>query len=868
MSNRIQFRRDTRARWAEINPVLMEGEVGLEVDTQNIKMGDGTHAWNDLEYGVGYSNVTNEPGNNENLVISQKATTELVRGVKDGMTASEYPTIRIEDFAVGVTETGSDRTAKVLEKFNAWLNAVDFSLSGKHIGHCIVGLDGRNGDVYNYVFSHENKYGVQVLMGGYGIKSDGTIYNVDSYNILYRICNNGTNGEWIDYSIENIVSELGDNEKKIVSQKCITKVIDEITINILGKDIKQTFTTQYQWGDIINTIPIGAKIKNIGEIEINLYNTKYGDIHTELDVNEEKVTEHEVSCLRSVRTTGIAQIHITGKIEEVEHTVGDLSNLSTITNKDLVSALNEVNSKTLIDGSVAENNLSASLHEKIFKTSKSINLFNPNDADYKIGYLSGNTGYVQPNNPSYFTSGFVAVEPGKTYFSGKIGASYPNNVFSFALFYDSNKAPIGERLSNQANLVAPTNASYLRVSMDTGALKEMMISEGQQYPYEPYKEPTTTINLNGAVVTNDNLQNNSITENKLSEDVINKINASSVIVNLSGLTIKGDLSDGRELVLPKNSIITDKIITFSAKIDSFSKIIIGHGHTNYDAAYFEIDGTNIKDGIANTTNAHGLSITNNIQVTIIKRSIGGSKIILASNGSEKEVTIWNSYGNGNVFVKSEGSVLSDCSLSFYAKNIMADTWCFGDSYFSLMNARWVYYLIRDGFNNTLLNGYSGQRSSLAFEDLQNLLTMATPKRIVWCLGMNDIDTNNTVNASWKSTYDKLVELAEKKGIEIILSTIPCACGGISPDDVSGNNGKFRNNNYKNEIVRASGKRFIDFESAVGADKQTGLWYGTTEQDIYDKTNNGMLSKDGVHPTIKGAISLYHKAISDCPELMS
>ena len=204
MSNRVQYRRDTKARWAEVNPVLMEGEVGLEIDTKNIKMGDGEHAWNDLEYGVGYSNVTNEPGNNENLAMSQKGATELVRGVKDGMTASEYPTIRIEDFAVGVTETGSDRAAKVLEKFNAWLNSVDFSLSGKHIGHCIVGLDGRNGDVYNYVFSHENKYGVQVLMGSYGIKSDGTIYRVDSYNILYRICNNGTTGEWIDYISEKI----------------------------------------------------------------------------------------------------------------------------------------------------------------------------------------------------------------------------------------------------------------------------------------------------------------------------------------------------------------------------------------------------------------------------------------------------------------------------------------------------------------------------------------------------------------------------------------------------------------------------------------------------------------------------------------
>ena len=39
MSDRVQFRRDTKARWAEVNPVLMEGEIGLEIDTNNIKMG-------------------------------------------------------------------------------------------------------------------------------------------------------------------------------------------------------------------------------------------------------------------------------------------------------------------------------------------------------------------------------------------------------------------------------------------------------------------------------------------------------------------------------------------------------------------------------------------------------------------------------------------------------------------------------------------------------------------------------------------------------------------------------------------------------------------------------------------------------------
>lgn len=199
MANRVQYRRDTKARWAEVNPVLMEGEVGLETDTQNIKMGDGTHAWNDLEYGVGYSNVTNEPGASENLVISQKGVTELVEGTKDGITATKFPTVKIPDFSTGVTETGSSRNQKILENFRNWLDEIDFSSSGKHIGHCRVSLDGRNGDVYNYVFSYASKYGVQVVKGGFGIDADGKIGTINGYNVLYRVLNNGSVGEWNVY---------------------------------------------------------------------------------------------------------------------------------------------------------------------------------------------------------------------------------------------------------------------------------------------------------------------------------------------------------------------------------------------------------------------------------------------------------------------------------------------------------------------------------------------------------------------------------------------------------------------------------------------------------------------------------------------
>lgn len=209
MSTRLQLRGDTLANWLKYDPVLMEREVALIASNPAKpkvydlkKVGDGTSKFSELPM-LGYE-CLQDAGNSQQFPMSQKAATEIARGIKEGMSASEYPTIRIKDFANGITETGSDRITKILEKFNSWLNNVDFSSSGKHIGHCIVGLDGRNGDVYNYVFSYQNNYGVQVLMGGFDIKSDGTIDVANSYNILYRVCNNGTTGEWIDYISEKM----------------------------------------------------------------------------------------------------------------------------------------------------------------------------------------------------------------------------------------------------------------------------------------------------------------------------------------------------------------------------------------------------------------------------------------------------------------------------------------------------------------------------------------------------------------------------------------------------------------------------------------------------------------------------------------
>lgn len=50
MANKIQLRRDTAANWVAVNPVLSQGEPGVELDTNKWKIGNGTSTWAVLSY--------------------------------------------------------------------------------------------------------------------------------------------------------------------------------------------------------------------------------------------------------------------------------------------------------------------------------------------------------------------------------------------------------------------------------------------------------------------------------------------------------------------------------------------------------------------------------------------------------------------------------------------------------------------------------------------------------------------------------------------------------------------------------------------------------------------------------------------------
>ena len=53
----FKLKRGTATRWAELNPILEQGEPGFVYDNNLLKIGDGVTPWNDLPYIQGKTEV-------------------------------------------------------------------------------------------------------------------------------------------------------------------------------------------------------------------------------------------------------------------------------------------------------------------------------------------------------------------------------------------------------------------------------------------------------------------------------------------------------------------------------------------------------------------------------------------------------------------------------------------------------------------------------------------------------------------------------------------------------------------------------------------------------------------------------------------
>jgi len=58
MATRMQQRRGTAEQWTTVNPTLAEGEIGVETDTNNFKIGNGVDDWSTLGYATSSADLT------------------------------------------------------------------------------------------------------------------------------------------------------------------------------------------------------------------------------------------------------------------------------------------------------------------------------------------------------------------------------------------------------------------------------------------------------------------------------------------------------------------------------------------------------------------------------------------------------------------------------------------------------------------------------------------------------------------------------------------------------------------------------------------------------------------------------------------
>jgi hypothetical protein len=97
LNSRIQHKIDTAANWTSKNPVLLSGEIGIESDTNKIKVGNGTSTWSALGYIGGTSPITHT----SSIELSESAWVTLATIDNDLIPASGLFTINCKGLLTG-----------------------------------------------------------------------------------------------------------------------------------------------------------------------------------------------------------------------------------------------------------------------------------------------------------------------------------------------------------------------------------------------------------------------------------------------------------------------------------------------------------------------------------------------------------------------------------------------------------------------------------------------------------------------------------------------------------------------------------------------------------------------------------------------
>ena len=665
-----------------------------------------------------------------------------------------------------------------------------------------------------------------------------------AYQTAVKLGFKGTEQEWIeslkyDHSEEfaNLAEEVRNTANGIVADRQqITQNKNDVTT--LKEDLGNIINTDYEDGYIIDII--GNKLQDDGYkiLKIICYRGKNITFSNTV-ANNKYVNSISFYNIKNQFISGIVStVHgdspYTSSVPDTAYyaifTCLKSQNVSYRFDTDYVSAFLDRTNEIVRDYQNADNNKLDVIRGK--------NLFNKNTII--AGKFLYDNGGVALNN-DYFISDYIQIEGGEQYYIQELQTNGANNVF-----YDLNKNALDKSYSNQienGGFTAPKSAAYICLSGRTQTVNNLCFSKGtQKITYEPYTDYKPIQDAENKIQDAENKIQN--LENRMDSIVDNKTELQSVFAQ--------SLSAGESINLDVPNIKFDKVISFHANVILGGEIEISHGQTAwYSSGKIRIDSTSVKyysytgqDNLEIEVQ-HGLTISNTVSVALDVNGIETTEsgipriadLIIESNGKIFKTRMkWN-----GCYEKVQAKIISgnyeNCSLNFWSDGYKKDIWAYGDSYFDY----WPLLAKKYGYGNFLCDGVSGRGSNEALKSLKLGLTHGTPKKIFWCMGMNDPDNSDSISATYKKALDEVIALCDKFEIELIITTIPNV-----PD---------RNHNYKNEYIKSLGKRIVDVAKAVGADNSAN-WF------------DGFLSDDKVHPTGNiGANAIVGCIITNVPELL-
>lgn len=527
------------------------------------------------------------------------------------------------------------------------------------------------------------------------------------------------------------------------------------------------------------------------------------------------------------------KIELQQEIEIERQRINQLSKLeegSTTGDAELIDIRVGGNGKTYDTAGEAVRKQYNELHDPLVEVQNAVfelgkNLFNKDTIELSKALLIDGSIVENSYTTNNFISDYIRVE----YNSNYVWNDYKVGSNMCVVFYSDSKEFIsaiesggaGGLTAKGGKLITPSNARYIRLTGNISNLDIAQFEKGNiTTEYEPYQK------------------HNIVAENT---NNISKLKNEYKI--LKPLILKADtLTDGQSLSYDAPNI-KQKNIGFNANVKTMGTITLSNGkNAPYKSGYIEVTSNEVKvyrytDKLTLLeTLTHGVYLTENITIELKQLGDNTADLFIGGKNGRYEKNIFFEGCYDDIKIEISSGSYSDVFFSIYNPFYKNELWAFGDSYFDM----WTIEAKELNADNFMRDAYSGRNSQGAYESLLKNLEFYTPKKILWCMGMNDADSDVSINENWKLVYDKLIELCTKKDIELILSTIP--------------NTPTHNHSFKNDIIRKSGYRFVDISKAVGAEISTS-WF------------ESLLSSDNVHPTNEGRYVIAQTMMVEVPEII-